>query len=74
MRQFASAGQASPLDLTMAETLAETLKSGATVLLTRMAERQVMMLQRDAVLRLARTAAIAAPIEHMLVAGEPLRN
>jgi 3-hydroxyacyl-CoA dehydrogenase len=61
-------------DLAIAEALATVLSGGPTDPLTAMSERDVMRLEREAVVSLAHRPATRARIEHMLAANEPLRN
>ena len=61
-------------DLAVAEALATVLTGGAADPLVPMSEREVMKLEREAVLSLARRPAAFARIEHMLATGKPLRN
>jgi 3-hydroxyacyl-CoA dehydrogenase len=47
---------------------------GATDALAPMTERQVMTLEREAVISLSHRPATFARIEHMLSTGKPLKN
>jgi 3-hydroxyacyl-CoA dehydrogenase len=69
-----AAGRLSANDLAIAEALATTLSGGATDPHTPITERQVMALERQAVLSLARRPATRERIEHMLATGKPLKN
>ncbi len=70
----AALGRLTENDLAVAEALATVLTGGATDPLIAMSEREVMALEREAVLSLAKRPATFARIEHMLSTGKPLRN
>ncbi len=70
----AALGQLSQNDMALAEGLAMVITGGATDPLTAMTEQQVMALEREACLAVARRPATIARIEHMLATGKPLRN
>ena len=61
-----SLGRISANDLAIAEALATVLSGGATDPLRPMTEREVMTLEREAVLSLARRPATRERIEHLL--------
>jgi 3-hydroxyacyl-CoA dehydrogenase len=67
-------GRLSANDLAVAEALATILSGGATDALQPMTERDVLSLEREAVLSLAHRPATRERIEHMLATGIPLRN
>jgi 3-hydroxyacyl-CoA dehydrogenase len=67
-------GRLSQNDLAVAEALATVLTGGGADPRVPMSEREVMKLEREAVLSLARRPATFARIEHMLATGKPLRN
>jgi 3-hydroxyacyl-CoA dehydrogenase len=67
-------GRLSANDLAVAEALATILSGGATDALQPMTERDVLSLEREAVLSLAHRPATRERIEHMLATGKPLRN
>jgi 3-hydroxyacyl-CoA dehydrogenase len=69
-----SLGRISANDLAIAEALATVLSGGATDPLKPMTERDVMTLEREAVISLAKRPAAQERIEHMLATGKPLRN
>jgi 3-hydroxyacyl-CoA dehydrogenase len=69
-----SLGRISANDLVIAEALATVLSGGATDPLAPMAEREVMALERDAIVALARRPATRERIEHMLATSKPLKN
>ena len=70
----AALGRLSANDLAVADALATVLAGGATDSLTPISERQVMALEREATLTLARRPATFERIEHMLATGKALRN
>jgi 3-hydroxyacyl-CoA dehydrogenase len=67
-------GRLSANDLAVAEALATILSGGATDALQPMTEREVLSLEREAVLSLAHRPATRERIEHMLATGKPLRD
>ena len=67
-------GRLSANDLAMTEALATVLTGGATDPSAPMTERQVMTLEREATIALARRPATFERIEHMLATGKPLKN
>jgi 3-hydroxyacyl-CoA dehydrogenase len=69
-----SLGRISANDLAVAEALATILSGGATDPLRPMTEREVMALEREAVVNLAHRPATRARIEHMLATNKPLNN
>jgi 3-hydroxyacyl-CoA dehydrogenase len=69
-----SLGRISANDLAIAEALATVLSGGATDPLKPMTERDVMALEREAVISLAGRPAAQERIEHMLATGKPLKN
>jgi len=73
-RGEAELGRLTVNDLAVADALATVLTGGATDPLFPMTERQIMALEREATLSLARRPATFERIEHMLVSGKPLRN
>jgi 3-hydroxyacyl-CoA dehydrogenase len=73
-RGRAELGQLTANDLAVADALATVLSGGATDPSLPMTERQIMALEREATLSLARRPATFERIEHMLAKGRPLRN
>jgi 3-hydroxyacyl-CoA dehydrogenase len=67
-------GRLSTNDLAVAEALATILSGGATDPLRPMTEQEVLSLEREAVVSLARRPATRERIEHMLATGKPLKN
>ena len=67
-------GRLSMNDLAVAEALATILSGGATDALRPMTEHDVLSLEREAVVSLARRPATRERIEHMLATGKPLKN
>ncbi len=71
---FLKRGIATPHDVTVAGALARVLSGGDADLIDTVTEQQVLDLEREAFLRLVRTAPTLARIEHTLETGKPLRN
>jgi 3-hydroxyacyl-CoA dehydrogenase len=71
---FHRRGIATDHDLVVADALAEVLCGGATDIIDTVSEQQLLEVERAAFMRLARTAATLARIEHTLETGKPLRN
>jgi 3-hydroxyacyl-CoA dehydrogenase len=67
-------GRMSANDLAVAEALATILSGGATDPLRPMTEHDVLSLERETVVELARRPATEERIAHMLATGKPLRN
>ncbi len=61
-------------DLVVADELAGILSGGTADLVDTVNEPQMLALERQAFLRLIKTAPSLARIEHMLETGKPLRN
>ena len=74
VRGMAALGQASPHDVVVGRELAGVLSGGDCDAMDVLAEEDVLALERQAFLRLARTKGTAARIAHMLDTGKPLRN
>ena len=71
---FRALGVASEHDAVVAGAVADVLSGGDTDMTEEVEEDDLTALERHAFLRLARTRATAARIEHMLETGRPLRN
>jgi 3-hydroxyacyl-CoA dehydrogenase len=70
-----AAGRMSDADMAIADALATVLTGGASGRADRpLSERQLMQLEREALIELAKSPATQARIEHMLATGKPLRN
>ena len=67
-------GAFSAADVVIAEHIAGVLTGGDADATRPFGEREMMTLERTALLDLARHAATRARIEHMLTTGKPLRN
>jgi 3-hydroxyacyl-CoA dehydrogenase len=67
-------GVASDHDIVVAGELAAVLSGGQTDIVDVVTEQQLLILEREAFLRLARTPKTLARIEHTLATGKPLRN
>ncbi len=71
---YRKTGVATPHDAVVAGELAIVLSGGEADLLDVVSEEKVMELERAAFLRLLKTPATLARVEHMLDTGKPLRN
>ncbi|HEX6144479.1 MAG TPA: 3-hydroxyacyl-CoA dehydrogenase family protein, partial [Geminicoccaceae bacterium] len=67
-------GKATPHDEVVAGELARVLSGGPTDITAVLTEDDLLALERDAFMRLVRTPATLARMEHMLETGKPLRN
>ncbi|MDP7101490.1 MAG: 3-hydroxyacyl-CoA dehydrogenase, partial [Rhodospirillales bacterium] len=74
IRDFINKGVASPHDGVIAHELAIILSGGDTDALDIVSEDKVLRLERDAIIKLARTKKSRARVDHMLRKGKPLRN
>jgi 3-hydroxyacyl-CoA dehydrogenase len=71
---FAKTGVATKHDVVVARELAAVLTGGDADLLDTVTEAKILELERAAFMRLLRTPATLARIEHTLETGKPLRN
>jgi 3-hydroxyacyl-CoA dehydrogenase len=71
---FAKIGMATKHDIVVSGELAQVLTGGNTDLVDTVKEAKILELEREAFLRLLKTSATLARIEHMLETGKPLRN
>jgi 3-hydroxyacyl-CoA dehydrogenase len=71
---FHRRGVATDHDMVVADALAGVLSGGDADPVDAVTEDQVLALERAAFMRLIKTPATLARIEHMLVTGKPLRN
>ncbi|MFD2250637.1 3-hydroxyacyl-CoA dehydrogenase [Pseudochelatococcus lubricantis] len=71
---FHKRGIATDHDLVVADGLADVLSGGDADPTVPAAEKDVLRLERETFMRLARTPGTLARIEHMLLTGKPLRN
>jgi 3-hydroxyacyl-CoA dehydrogenase len=71
---FAKLGVATKHDIVVGGELAGVLTGGETDLIDTIKETRILELEREAFLRLLKTPATLARIEHMLETGKPLRN
>ena len=71
---FQLQGKATAHDAEVADGLAEVLSGGETDWTECVDEPHLLALERAVFMRLARTPATLARIEHMLETGRPLRN
>jgi 3-hydroxyacyl-CoA dehydrogenase len=67
-------GVATAHDQVVACQLAEVLSGGDTDITESVADDQLLVLERQAFMRLVRQPATLARMEHMLETGKPLRN
>ncbi|MDP8983621.1 MAG: 3-hydroxyacyl-CoA dehydrogenase NAD-binding domain-containing protein [Pseudomonadota bacterium] len=71
---FHHRGLATEHDMVVSEALADVLSGGSKDLIDIVDEDELLTLERAAFMRLVKTPATLARIEHMLVNGKPLRN
>jgi 3-hydroxyacyl-CoA dehydrogenase len=71
---FAKTGVATKHDVVVAGELAKVLTGGDTDVLDLVSETKILELERGAFMRLLKTPATLARIEHTLETGKPLRN
>ena len=71
---FAKLGVATKHDIVVGGELAVVLSGGGTDIIDVVKESKILVLERESFLRLLRTPATLARIEHMLETGKPLRN
>ncbi len=74
VRDFVAKGIASAHDATVGTELAHVLSGGDTDMLDTVSEDQILKLERDGLIKLAKTPQTRARVEHMLKTGKPLRN
>ncbi len=74
VRDFINKGVATPHDATIAHELAFVLSGGNTDMLDTVNEAGVLKLERDAIVKLAKTSKTRDRVAHMLKTGKPLRN
>lgn len=74
VRDFVNKGIASPHDATIAKQLARVLSGGDTDLLETVSEADVLRLERNAIINLAKTPETRDRVAHMIKTGKPLRN
>ena len=74
IRNFSNQGVATPHDVTIAKRLAHVLSGGDTDVLDPLSENDILRLEREAILKLAKTPQTRARVAHMLKTGKPLRN
>ncbi|RED44668.1 3-hydroxyacyl-CoA dehydrogenase/enoyl-CoA hydratase family protein [Aestuariispira insulae] len=71
---FHRMGKATDYDRVVAGELGAVLSGGDTDVTEELSEDDVLELERDAFMRLARKSGTLARVEHMLLKGKPLRN
>jgi 3-hydroxyacyl-CoA dehydrogenase len=67
-------GIATDHDLVVASALADVLSGGDADLMDALTEDRIMALERAGFMKLMKTSATLARIEHTLETGKPLRN
>ena len=71
---FRLSGKATPHDVVVSRALAKVLSGGKTDVTVSLIEDELLDLERDAFVSLARLPASIARVSHMLKTGKPLRN
>ena len=71
---FVQQGLATPHDVVVTGKLAEVLSGGDTDVVDTVTEAQLFELERKSFMKLVKTEATLARMEHMLETGKPLRN
>ena len=71
---FRLSGKATPHDVVVSKALAKVLSGGKTDITESLTEDDLLDLERDAFVSLARHPASIARVSHMLKTGKPLRN
>ncbi len=71
---FAKTAVATPHDVVVAGELGRVLTGGDTDILDTVSEAKLLELERESVMRLLKTNATLARIEHVFETGKPLRN
>lgn len=74
VHDFALKGIATPHDVTIAGYLAHILTGGNRDMTEQIDEEEMLRLEREAILELAKNSKTQARIKHMLTKGKPLRN
>lgn len=74
LHDFAKKGIATPHDLVVGAALAHALTGGTTDVTEELSEADILRLEREGLVGLAKTAGTRARIAHMLKHGKPLRN
>ena len=74
LNDLSSSGKATPHDVVVAKVLAEVLSGGDTDVMDQLSEDDLLELELNAILLLARNEASLDRMEHMLLTGKPLRN
>jgi 3-hydroxyacyl-CoA dehydrogenase len=71
---FRRTGKATPHDVVVGKQLAQVLSGGDTDITETLGEEDLLALEREAIVRLARHPASVARVAHILKTGKPLRN
>ena len=74
LKEMAKKGIATPHDMVVAEGLGRVLTGGDTDVVDIVSEKDLLKLEREVFLALAKTEGTMARVEHMLDTGKPLRN
>jgi len=74
LKEMAKKGMATPHDMVVAEGLGRVLTGGDTDVVDTVTEKDLLKLEREVFLALAKTEGTMARVEHMLDTGKPLRN
>jgi 3-hydroxyacyl-CoA dehydrogenase len=75
LNDLAISGKATPHDVVVVKELAKVLSGGVDAdHILEMTEEDILLLEREAIFRLARNEDTLARMEHMLAKGKPLRN
>lgn len=72
--EFAKRGMVTPHDITVAKQAAFVLTGGHTDVTKVLEEKDILRLERDGLVKLAKTPESRARVMHMLKTGKPLRN
>jgi 3-hydroxyacyl-CoA dehydrogenase len=67
-------GRATPHDVEVSTSLAKVLTGGGTDMVDELSEEDILTLEREGIIGLAKDVASLARMEHMLLKGKPLRN
>ena len=74
VRDFVSRGFATPHDATISKVLAFALSGGKADVTDELTEDDILKLERQGLIKLAKTKESQARVAHMLTKGKPLRN
>jgi 3-hydroxyacyl-CoA dehydrogenase len=74
LENFRRSGKATQHDVVVSSVLAHVLCGGATDITREVTEEEILRLEHDGFMELAKTEATRERIAHMLTTGKPLRN